>query len=238
MSKIYEKSKFVEYLRETPLVSFACKKVGISRATYYRWYKDDREFRESIQKVLKQGRANINDLAEATLIKMIKGENFNATRFWLQHNSNRYVPVRTTYIEPATHDHVDLKPGETCTYCGTKSKVRPPGGGGFYEREIEEKKVIFEAEAKKRKKLTGREKREFMAKMEMKKKGIESYERLVESFPDDITFKHTLQSIKDGTMEYVEHGFGMGMLDKDHFKKIREKKEKGNDTIEDVVDRE
>lgn len=100
MSKTHEKSKFIEYLRETPLVSFACKKVGLSRATFYRWYKDDKEFKESVQLVLQQGRENINDLAKATLIKMIKGENFNAIRFWLQHNDIVFRPIRTEYIDP------------------------------------------------------------------------------------------------------------------------------------------
>ena len=100
MSKIHEKSKFTEYLRETPLVSFACKKVGIARATYYRWYRDDIKFREEIFTVLTQGRENINDLAKATLIKMIKAENFNAIRFWLEHNDPVFRPIRTEYIDP------------------------------------------------------------------------------------------------------------------------------------------
>lgn len=105
MSKTNEKSKFIEYLRETPLVSFACKKTGISRATYYRWYKDDKIFKELINAVLIQGRENINELAKATLIKMIKSENFNAIRFWLQHNDPVFRPVRTEYIDP----NADLK---------------------------------------------------------------------------------------------------------------------------------
>ena len=201
MSKTYEKSKFIEYLRETPLVSFACKKVGISRATFYRWNNGDKEFRDQIQKVLRQGRENVNDLAEATLIKMIKSENFNATRFWLQNNNKRYVPVRTTYVEPQ-HDHRGLKAGETCTYCGTSKPkytlsddVEPTS---FYEREIWLNRKKFEAEAKKKRKMTGQEKKAMMWKMVARKQGAETYGRLAESFPE---YKGMAEKVMNGTME-------------------------------------
>jgi hypothetical protein len=117
MSRIHEKSKIIQVLSETPLVSLACKKIGVSRATFYRWYKDDKNFRDSVIGILDIGRKNINDLAEQSLIKELAKGNMNAIRFWLQHNDRRYVPVRTTYIEPVVHHH-ELKPGETCYVCG------------------------------------------------------------------------------------------------------------------------
>lgn len=238
MSKLHEKSKFIEYLRETPLVNLACKKVGISRATYYRWFKDDREFREDIQKVIRQGRANINDLAEATLIKMIKGENFHAIRFWLQHNNRRYVPVRTTYIEPPDHSHTKLKPGETCTYCGTTTPSLVGSSSGYYEREIAENKIKFEKEAKKRKKMSAREKSEMILKHKYKKEGIELLEGLVKSFPNDISFKLELEAIKNGTREF--HGVQGKAIstkaDKERAKKGIPNEEKDTDGIEDIID--
>lgn len=202
MSKIYEKSKFIEYLRETPLVSFACKKVGIARATYYRWFKDDREFREQIQEVLHHGRENVNDLAEATLIKMIKNENFNATRFWLQHNKKRYVPVRTVYVPPPKHDHLELKPGETCIHCGTKKpKETTRHGVGFYERDIEENQKKFKAEARKKRKMGGKEKKALMKKMIDRKEASEFYERMARIYPEDTQYKTWAEEIRNGTME-------------------------------------
>jgi hypothetical protein len=117
MSRLHEKSKLIQVLSETPLVSLACKKIGVSRATFYRWYKDDKGFRDSVIQILDIGRKNINDLAEQSLIKELAKGNMNAIRFWLQHNDRRYVPVRTTYIEPVVHHH-ELKPGETCYVCG------------------------------------------------------------------------------------------------------------------------
>ena len=203
MSKIYEKSKFIEYLRETPLVSFACKKTGIARATYYRWYKDNREFREQVQEVLRHGRENVNDLAEATLIKMIKNENFNATRFWLQHNKKQYVPVRTVYVPPPKHDHLELRPGETCTYCGTsKSKADTSvSNGGFYGQEILDNQKKFEAEVKKKRKMGGKEKKALMQKMLRRQEGAEFYERIAIAFPEETYYKKWAEEIRNGTME-------------------------------------
>jgi hypothetical protein len=203
MSKTYEKSKFIEYLRETPLVSFACKKVGLSRATYYRWVNGDKEFRDQVQKVLRQGRDNINDLAEATLIKMIKSENFNATRFWLQNNNKRYVPIRTTYVEPQ-HDHQELKPGERCTYCGTSkpkhhysSDTEPTS---FYEREIWLSQKTFEAEAKKKRKMTGKDRKELMKNISSRKKGAEIYEQMAKSFPSQREeYLQMAEEVRNGT---------------------------------------
>jgi hypothetical protein len=121
MSKIHEKSKLLQVLGETPLVSLACKKSGLSRATYYRWYKDDKSFRDCVDGILDMGRKNITDLAESSLIKEIQKGNMNAIRFWLQYNDPRYTPIRTTYVPPVTHFH-RLNIGDVCSICGHKEK--------------------------------------------------------------------------------------------------------------------
>jgi hypothetical protein len=117
MSRLGEKSKFLEILAETPIVSFACKKMGIDRRTYYRWYKDDKDFRDQADKILIIGRARISDIAESKLIEAINSGNMRAIVFWLQFNEPRYKPVRTTYVDPLNHRHV-LAPGEMCRSCG------------------------------------------------------------------------------------------------------------------------
>ncbi len=100
MSRTDEKGELIEYLRDTPLVNMACKRFGISRATFYRWCKEDKHFNEAVGVVLKQGRENINELAKATIIKMIKKENFNATRFWLQNNDEVFRPKYFRHNDP------------------------------------------------------------------------------------------------------------------------------------------
>ena len=143
MSKLHEKSKLLQVLSETPLVSLACKKTGIARATFYRWYKDDKGFRDSVLQIVDIGRKNINDLAESMLFKEMQKGNMNAIRFWLQYNDPRYRPVRTQYVEPILHHH-ELKAGERCYVCGATGGDELREGtvvtsGSVYEDATEER---------------------------------------------------------------------------------------------------
>lgn len=148
MSKLHEKSKLLQVLSETPLVSLACKKTGIARATFYRWYKDDKPFRDSVLQILDIGRKNINDLAESSLIKEIQKGSMNAIRFWLQHNDSRYRPVRTQYVEPILHHH-ELKAGERCYVCGAT------GGDELREGTVIRQGSVYEdAEEERTKKMS------------------------------------------------------------------------------------
>jgi len=37
------KQDIIEQLRRTPIIELTCKKIGIGRASFYRWRKDDKE---------------------------------------------------------------------------------------------------------------------------------------------------------------------------------------------------
>ena len=58
-----------------------CEKSGISRATYYRWKKDDPDFREKAEEALMDGESLINDMAESQLISAIRDQNMTAIIF-------------------------------------------------------------------------------------------------------------------------------------------------------------
>lgn len=122
MARLRDKSKLLQLLTETPVVSFACKKIGLDRTTYYRWYKDDKMFRDKVDAIITIGRMNINDMAEASIIKEISNGNMRANIFWLQYNHPIYRPVRTTYIDPIIHKH-ELAPGEFCRSCGYREPL-------------------------------------------------------------------------------------------------------------------
>ena len=87
-----DKSKqlLIEQLRKTPIVLVACEKMGVSRATFYRWFKEDEKFKESAQEALGEGKNLINDMAESQLISSIKDKNFQAIAYWLKHNHPNY----------------------------------------------------------------------------------------------------------------------------------------------------
>ncbi len=87
-----DKSKqlLIEQLRKTPIILVACEKMGVSRATFYRWYKDDEKFMEEAKEALGEGKSLINDMAESQLISSIKDKNFQAIAYWLKHNHPNY----------------------------------------------------------------------------------------------------------------------------------------------------
>jgi hypothetical protein len=62
------------------VVTSACKAVGISRETHYRWMREDSSYKESVDDL-----ANVAlDFAESQLHQQIKGGNPTATIFYLK----------------------------------------------------------------------------------------------------------------------------------------------------------
>ena len=83
--------RVLKELAETPIVSMACKKAGVPRATFYRWRADNEEFEEESDLALAQGRERINDLAESRLISGVNEGQLPFLRYWLSHNHHRYT---------------------------------------------------------------------------------------------------------------------------------------------------
>lgn len=98
-----DKSIFLDCLRTTPIVQTACQKTGISRATFYRWRKENPSFKEISDIALKKGIHFINDLAESQLISSIKDKNMTAIIFWLKHHHKDYAENRI-YLSSADQE--------------------------------------------------------------------------------------------------------------------------------------
>ncbi|HEU4966406.1 MAG TPA: phBC6A51 family helix-turn-helix protein [Candidatus Saccharimonadales bacterium] len=104
-----DKKKLLEKLRKMPIVEVACKQIGLPRATYYRWRKDDEVFAEACDEAIAQSADRINDLAESQLIAAIKDKNMSAITFWLKHHH----PVYETRIKVdanVKHETEELTP--------------------------------------------------------------------------------------------------------------------------------
>jgi hypothetical protein len=82
----------IEQLKKTPIVQIACEKNGISRATYYRWRKEDKEFLNQSDQALIDGILLINDMAESQLLSLIRDQNPTSIIFWLKHRHSAYFP--------------------------------------------------------------------------------------------------------------------------------------------------
>ncbi|GEM_PF-2533394 len=96
-----EKSKFLQILSETPFIHYACKKVVISRATIYRWMKGNPDFAKAVRKALQDGRNQLVELAELTLVKKIREGDRQATEFFLIYNTKRYAKKRPILLAPS-----------------------------------------------------------------------------------------------------------------------------------------
>lgn len=84
------KSLFLEQLKKTPIVQICCEKLGVGRATFYRWKAEDSEFGKKIHEAIFEGRLMVNDLAESQLIGAVKDQNLSAITYWLRHHHPDY----------------------------------------------------------------------------------------------------------------------------------------------------
>jgi hypothetical protein len=85
-----QKIALIDQLKKTPIVQLSCEKTSISRATYYRWRKEDPHFATACDAAIDEGDELVSDMAESKLITAIKEQNFNAISFWLRKRSPRF----------------------------------------------------------------------------------------------------------------------------------------------------
>ncbi len=90
--KSLDKKAILEQLKKTPIIQVTCEKLGISRATFYRWKKKDEKFAEEVDLALQEGSQLINDMAESQLIAAIKNGNLTGIIFWLKNHHKNYSP--------------------------------------------------------------------------------------------------------------------------------------------------
>lgn len=80
MRSIKKKSLLEALEKSLGIVSTACKKVGISRRTYYNWYNNDSLFKSAVDDINEMAL----DYAESKLHGLIKDSNVAAILFYLK----------------------------------------------------------------------------------------------------------------------------------------------------------
>jgi hypothetical protein len=85
------KELIIQQLRKTPIVQVSCEKVGIGRATFYRWKQEDQDFATKADEALLEGSLLVNDVAESQLMSAIRDKNLTAIIFWLKHHHPNYA---------------------------------------------------------------------------------------------------------------------------------------------------
>jgi len=86
-----EKQLLIEQLKKTPIVQIACERVGVGRATYYRWRKEDEEFKKTTDEAIIEGEMLITEQSESQLISLIRDKNFPAIQLWLKSHHPKYT---------------------------------------------------------------------------------------------------------------------------------------------------
>lgn len=85
-----QKELLIEQLKKTPIIQIVCEKVGVSRATFYRWKRDDLVFADAVEHAIFMGVELVNDMAESQLLSAIRDQNMTAIIFWLKHRHRGY----------------------------------------------------------------------------------------------------------------------------------------------------
>lgn len=85
-----DKQTLLSALKEMPIVQVACKRAGVSRATYYRWRSEDPKFAALCEAALSEGIEFINDMSESQLVTLIREKKMPAIGMWLKHNHERF----------------------------------------------------------------------------------------------------------------------------------------------------
>lgn len=91
LRKNKHKKLVLEKLRKMPIVSVVCNQTGISRATYYRWISEDKDFQKNANEAMQDGELFINDMSESQVISLIKDKNWPSIQFWLRHHHPKYA---------------------------------------------------------------------------------------------------------------------------------------------------
>ncbi len=85
-----QRELLLNQLKKTPIIQIACEKTGISRATFYRWCRKNKKFKEQAEEAISEGSKLVNDMAESQLISAIREQNLTAIIFWLKTHHPQY----------------------------------------------------------------------------------------------------------------------------------------------------
>jgi hypothetical protein len=94
-SDIVKKNLLEALEKSLGIVTTACKIVGCARSTFYKYYKDDQDFRTSVDEL-----ENLTlDFVESKLHKQIENDNTTATIFYLKTKGKKRGYVERREVE-------------------------------------------------------------------------------------------------------------------------------------------
>lgn len=122
------KEQFIQELEKSGNIYRSCLKVGIHRATFYRWKNEDDDFRKKADEAERIGRANNCDIGEHFLMVNVRKGDISAIKYLLSHNS----PIYSRPMAPNIQLFENVFPGEGFSRYQTarllKDRFREMGG--------------------------------------------------------------------------------------------------------------
>ena len=96
-----KKKMLIESLENSlGIVSTACTKANISRSSFYKWYKEDEDFRNKVDEI-----DNVKlDFVESQLFKNIQKEKERSIIFYLQHKGHKRGYIQQQNINLTSND--------------------------------------------------------------------------------------------------------------------------------------
>ena len=96
-----KKKMLIESLENSlGIVSTACTKANISRSSFYKWYKEDEEFRKKVDEI-----DNVKlDFVESQLFKNIQNQKERSIIFYLQHKGHKRGYIHRQDINLTSND--------------------------------------------------------------------------------------------------------------------------------------
>lgn len=91
--------KLIAELEKHGNVFQACGKLRLATSTYYRWVRNDPEFRALANEAVEIGIKSITSFAESKLIQNVRNGNQRAIEFQLRGNDERYMSMNRKDVE-------------------------------------------------------------------------------------------------------------------------------------------
>jgi len=141
-SNTYKKALLKALEKSMGNVSEACKMAGLNRTTYYRYYKEDPNFKATVDDIAEE---NL-DFAEGQLLKLIKGVEIETTIFFMYKGEVIAQPVIKKHIPDKTAIIFYLKTkGKKRGYVESQENIKDTKAD-LFERMTEEEIDTYLAE--------------------------------------------------------------------------------------------
>lgn len=94
-------NRLIEEIEKHGIIKSACDKYNVSRQSFYRWMKEDKEFLEMVNEASSLGVGEVTDVALGNVLTGIRNKDAGYTKYWLSH---KHADFRRPYRDRVDPD--------------------------------------------------------------------------------------------------------------------------------------